>query len=126
MTKPYKEFYFDGTKINCFDETSGFTLTISVILSTEYYVNYNEIEATIETVNEGEKEYYDTIAINNLPSGECIEERIARYILFGSIDKRPFCKSYRCAFPTVKTQKDVCKCQDSLNNDWNGRCAYQK
>jgi len=78
MAKPYKEFYFDGTKVKCFDETSGFTLAIN---DDEYYVNYNETEATIEIVNEGEKEHYDTIAIDNLPDGECIQEKVARYIL---------------------------------------------
>ena len=77
----YKTLYYDGARVTFADETEGFTVMFDENHFNQYYVNYNDSEATIDQIIDGEKEYYDTVEIRDLPYGDCIEDKIAKYLL---------------------------------------------
>jgi hypothetical protein len=77
----YKTINVNGKKVNCIDEVTGFSLNIEGQL---YYVDYDENELGIEQIIDGEKEWFGTILMSELPEGDNIEERAAKWILEGN------------------------------------------
>ena len=74
----YKTINVNGKKVNCIDEVTGFSLNIEGQL---YYVDYDENELGIEQIIDGEKEWFGIILMSELPEGDSIEERAAKWIL---------------------------------------------
>jgi hypothetical protein len=81
----YKTINVNGKKVNCIDEVTGFSLNIEEQL---YYIDYDENELGIEQIIDGEKEYFGTVPMSELPEGDCIEERAAKFILAANIENK--------------------------------------
>ena len=79
----YKTFYFDGKKVYCIagnpiEESSCFILGID---DEQYFVETDNGDVLIDAIIDGERDDYDTIPISDLPSGDCIEVQVAKFII---------------------------------------------